>query len=66
MSVSMRALGVPLLHVQLATPDERALPPHSNARLLTEALRHDYPADFLIPCAPACFALATVDDRRHP
>ena len=31
--------------MQLATPDERALPSNSNARLLTESLRHDYPVD---------------------
>nr|WP_090274300.1 MMPL family transporter [Mycolicibacterium komanii]CRL67242.1 putative RND superfamily drug exporter [Mycolicibacterium komanii] len=40
------ALGVPFLHVELATPDERALPTDSNARLLTESLRHDFPVDF--------------------
>jgi putative drug exporter of the RND superfamily len=39
------ALGIPFLHVQLATPDERALPADSNARMLTESLRRDYPVD---------------------
>jgi putative drug exporter of the RND superfamily len=38
-------LGIPFLHVQLATPDERALPADSNARMLTESLRSDYPVD---------------------
>ncbi|WP_231988609.1 MMPL family transporter [Mycobacterium sp. 1274761.0] len=38
-------LGIPFLHVQLATPDERALPTDSNARMLTESMRHDYPVD---------------------
>jgi RND superfamily putative drug exporter len=44
-TAALLALGVPFLHVQLATPDERALPPNSNARLLTESLRHDYAVD---------------------
>lgn len=39
------ALGIPFLHVQLATPDERALPADSDARMLTESLRRDYPVD---------------------
>jgi putative drug exporter of the RND superfamily len=39
------ALGIPFLSVQLATPDERALPSNSNARLLAESLRDDYPTD---------------------
>jgi RND superfamily putative drug exporter len=38
-------LGIPFLHVQLATPDERALPADSNARMLTESLHRDYPVD---------------------
>ncbi|WP_232425637.1 MMPL family transporter [Mycobacterium sp. JS623] len=42
---ALLALGIPFLHVQLATPDERALPADSNARLLTESLRSDYPVD---------------------
>jgi RND superfamily putative drug exporter len=42
---ALLALGIPFLHVQLATPDERALPADSNARLLTESLRRDYPVD---------------------
>jgi putative drug exporter of the RND superfamily len=44
--VVLLALGVPFLHLQLATPDERALPANSNARLLTESLRRDYFVDF--------------------
>jgi RND superfamily putative drug exporter len=39
------ALGIPFLSVQFATPDERALPSDSNARLLTESLREDYAVD---------------------
>ena len=42
---ALLALGIPFLHVQLATPDERALPADSNARMLTESLRSDYPVD---------------------
>jgi RND superfamily putative drug exporter len=38
-------LGIPFLGVQLAMPDERALPSDSNARLVTESLRQNYPAD---------------------
>jgi putative drug exporter of the RND superfamily len=38
-------LGIPFLRVQLAMPDERALPSGSNARLVAESLRHDYPTD---------------------
>lgn len=39
------ALGIPFLSAQFATPDERALPSDSNARLLTESLRDDYAVD---------------------
>src|SRR4029077_10592281 len=35
-------LGIPFLSVRLATPDERALPAGSNARVLSESLRNDY------------------------
>jgi RND superfamily putative drug exporter len=38
-------LGIPFLSVQLAMPDERALPLNSNARLVTESLRQDYATD---------------------
>ena len=38
-------LGIPFLGVQLAMPDERALPSDSNARLVTESLRDDYATD---------------------
>jgi RND superfamily putative drug exporter len=38
-------LGIPFLRVQLAMPDERALPSGSNARLVAESLRHDYATD---------------------
>jgi putative drug exporter of the RND superfamily len=38
-------LGIPFLGVQLAMPDDRALPSDSNARLVAESLRQDYAAD---------------------
>jgi RND superfamily putative drug exporter len=38
-------LGIPFLSAQFATPDERALPSDSNARLLAESLREDYAVD---------------------
>jgi putative drug exporter of the RND superfamily len=38
-------LGIPLLSVRFATPDERALPSDSNARLVAESLRNDYATD---------------------
>jgi RND superfamily putative drug exporter len=38
-------LGIPFLGVQLAMPDERALPSDSNARLVTESLRQNYATD---------------------
>lgn len=42
---AMLALGIPFLGVKLATPDERALPSDSDARLVAESLRDDYPVD---------------------
>jgi putative drug exporter of the RND superfamily len=39
------AMGIPFASVQLALPDERALPVGSNARLLTESLHTDYAVD---------------------
>ncbi len=39
------ALGIPFLSVQLATPDERALPSDSNGRMVAESLRNDYAVD---------------------
>jgi len=42
---ALLALGIPFLSVQFATPDERALPSDSNARLLAESLREDYGVD---------------------
>jgi RND superfamily putative drug exporter len=42
---ALLALGIPFLSAQFATPDERALPPDSNARLLAESLREDYTVD---------------------
>ncbi|WP_238304562.1 MULTISPECIES: MMPL family transporter [Mycobacterium] len=38
-------LGVPFLNVQFATPDERALPDDSSARLVAESLQRDFPLD---------------------
>ncbi|QLL05376.1 MMPL family transporter [Mycobacterium vicinigordonae] len=38
-------LGVPFLNVQFATPDERALPDNSSARLVAESLQGDFPLD---------------------
>lgn len=38
-------LGVPFLRVQLAMPDERALPSNSDARLVAESTRQKYPTD---------------------
>ena len=38
-------LGIPFLGVQLAMPDERALPSDSNARLVAESLRDNYATD---------------------
>ena len=42
---ALLALGIPFLSAQFATPDERALPTDSNARLLAESLRDDYAVD---------------------
>ena len=39
------ALGIPFLGVQLAMPDERALPSDSNGRLVAESLRNNYTTD---------------------
>ncbi|WNG94500.1 MMPL family transporter [Mycobacterium sp. ITM-2016-00318] len=38
-------LGIPFLGVQLAMPDERALPSDSNGRLVAESLRDNYTTD---------------------
>lgn len=38
-------LGMPFLHAQYATPDERALPTDSSARLVAESLQHDFQLD---------------------
>ena len=38
-------LGIPLLSVRFATPDERALPSDSKARSVAESLRNDYATD---------------------
>lgn len=42
---ALLALGVPFLHAQYATPDERALPTESSARLVAESLQHDFTLD---------------------
>lgn len=42
---ALLALGVPFLHAQYATPDERALPTDSSARLVAESLQHDFSLD---------------------
>ncbi|CAM3553456.1 MMPL family transporter [Smaragdicoccus niigatensis] len=39
------ALGIPFLHAQYATPDERALPPGSPAREVTQSVRANYSVD---------------------
>ncbi|WP_231995987.1 MMPL family transporter [Mycobacterium sp. 852002-51163_SCH5372311] len=38
-------LGIPFLNAQYATPDERALPTESNARLVAESLQKDFQLD---------------------
>ena len=38
-------LGIPFLSAQYATPDERALPTDSNARLVSESLQKDFQLD---------------------
>ncbi|WP_433665649.1 MMPL family transporter [Nocardia sp. CA-136227] len=43
--VLLLAMGIPFLHMQFATPDERALPTDSAARQVTQAIRTDYPVD---------------------
>lgn len=42
---ALLALGIPFLHAQYATPDERALPTDSSARLVAESLQHDFQLD---------------------
>jgi putative drug exporter of the RND superfamily len=42
---ALLALGIPFLSAQFATPDERALPSDSSARLLAQSLRDDYAVD---------------------
>jgi RND superfamily putative drug exporter len=42
---ALLALGIPFLSAQFATPDERALPSDSNARLLADSLHTDYAVD---------------------
>lgn len=39
------ALGIPFLNAQYATPDERALPTNSSARLVAESLQQDFSLD---------------------
>jgi putative drug exporter of the RND superfamily len=39
------SLGIPFLSAQYATPDERALPKESNARLVAESLQKDFQLD---------------------
>src|ERR1700712_1307261 len=43
--VVLIGLGVPFLHAQFATPDERALPSDSTSRLVAESLQTDFPRD---------------------
>lgn len=42
---ALLGLGIPFLHAQYATPDERALPTDSSARLVAESLQHDFQLD---------------------
>ena len=42
---ALLVLGIPFLGVQLAMPDERALPSDSNGRLVAESLRNNYAKD---------------------
>lgn len=42
---TLLAVGIPFLHAQYATPDERALPTDSSARLVAESLQHDFQLD---------------------
>ena len=39
------ALGIPFLSAKFALPDERTLPSGSDARVVSESLRHDYALD---------------------
>ncbi|MDT5221887.1 MAG: putative drug exporter of the superfamily [Mycobacterium sp.] len=43
--VVLLGLGVPFLNAQYATPDERALPTDSSARLVAESLQKDFQLD---------------------
>lgn len=43
--VMLLGLGIPFLNVQFATPDERALPDESSARLVAESLQRDFSLD---------------------
>ena len=43
--VVLLGLGIPFLSAQYATPDERALPTDSNARLVSESLQKDFQLD---------------------
>lgn len=43
--VLLLGLGIPFLNVQFATPDERALPTDSSARLVAESLQRDFTLD---------------------
>ncbi|OBK17490.1 MMPL family transporter [Mycobacterium asiaticum] len=43
--VVLLGLGIPFLNAQYATPDERALPTESNARLVAESLQRDFQLD---------------------
>jgi putative drug exporter of the RND superfamily len=43
--VVLLGLGIPFLSAQYATPDERALPKESNARLVAESLQRDFQLD---------------------
>ncbi|MDT5174061.1 MAG: putative drug exporter of the superfamily, partial [Mycobacterium sp.] len=43
--VVLLGLGIPFLNAQYATPDERALPTDSNARLVAESLQKDFQLD---------------------
>ncbi|MHA7652977.1 MMPL family transporter [Mycobacterium sp. ML4] len=42
---TLLGLGIPFLDVQFATPDERALPTNSSARLVAESLQQDFSLD---------------------
>jgi RND superfamily putative drug exporter len=42
---ALLALGIPFLHAQYATPDERALPSGSPSRVVSESLHEDFERD---------------------